>query len=66
MAILSVIAGMGLMPSNPYRLSSVFAHPVHAKYAVRNPKATRDRKNTGSGTLKAKRLARKAKNKKRK
>lgn len=64
MAILSVIAGMGLMSNNPYRLSSVLAYPVHVKYAASNPKATRNRKNTGSGVIKAKRLARKAKNRK--
>jgi len=61
MAILSVIAGMGLMP---HRFNPVFAHPVHAEYAVRTPKAKRNRKNTGSGVIKAKRLARKAKNRK--
>ena len=63
-AILSILAGLGQMPNSALMLSNpYFGHPVHAKYKLSKPKATRDRKNTGTGIAKAKRASRKAKNK---
>ena len=64
--ILSVLSGLGLMQSSPMRNASpVLAHPVHAKYKLGTPKATRDRKNTESGVIKAKRASVKSANVKR-
>lgn len=64
LAILSILAVLGAMPNSPRRLAGPLnAHPVHARYTPKKPTATRDRKNTGSGVAKAKRAARKAKNK---
>lgn len=64
LAILSILAGLGAMPNSPRQLANPWnLHPVHARYTPKKPTATRDRKNTGSGVIKAKRAARKAKNK---
>jgi len=63
-AILSILAGLGATPNPQYQLTNQWnLHPVHARYTPKKPTATRDRKNTGSGVIKAKRAARKAKNK---
>lgn len=66
LAILSILAGLGVMPNSPRRLANPFnAHPVHARYTTKKPTATRNRKNTGSGAIKAKRASIKSANVKR-
>ena len=64
LAILSILAGIGSMARPMPQLENTWnLKQIHARHTPKDPTATRDRKNTGSGVAKAKRASRKAKNK---
>ncbi len=59
----AVLAAALLSGSSPtFPISSHYSMPTYRLANALKPKAKRNRKNTGSGVAKAKRLARKAKN----